>query len=132
MVQLSYNTTNSGNVRLDARSRVQVSSLFGAHVRARDFNGGELMPGAGRPESATLGGVWPLARLTTKVELTPAGGTPMTVTTSTWALPWPHLILLAAVVALLLAWRRTARRRRGNLNRLLEQARLEGRREAAA
>jgi hypothetical protein len=131
-VQLSYNTTNSGNVRLDARGRVEVSSLFGAHVRARDFNGGELMPAAGRPESATLGGVWPLGRLATTVKLTPAGGTPVTVTTSTWALPWPHLILLAVAVTLLLMWRRAARRRRRNLNQMLEEARLEGRREATA
>jgi hypothetical protein len=131
-VQLSYNTTNSGNVRLDARGRMAVSSLFGAHARARDFNGGELMPGAGRPESATLGGVWPLGRLATTVKLTPAGGTPVTVTTSTWALPWSHLILLAVVVALLLLWRRAARRRRRNLNQMLEEARLEGRREATA
>lgn len=131
-VRLSYTTTNSGNVRVDARAQMQVSSLFGAHVRARDLNGGELMPGAGRPESATVGGVWPLGRLASKVELTPAGGTPVTVSTATWAVPWPHLILLALVVALLLAGRRAARRRRRALTRMLEQARLEGRREASA
>lgn len=131
-VRLAYEAANTGNVRVGARGRVTASSLFGANARTRDVSLSELMPGGARTESATVGGVWPFGRLTTKVTLTPAGGAPTTVTTSAWALPWPQLVLLVAVVALLLAWRLTASRRRQRLNRMLEEARSQGRREATA
>jgi hypothetical protein len=139
-VHVSYAVANAGNVRVEARGRAEVDALFGAHTRARDVDGGELLPGGARPVDARVGGVWALGRLRTTVTLTPAvlgeagpaaAPAPTTVTVTTWALPWAQLLLAAAIVALALTLRRVRRLRRRRLERLLELAREEGRRSAA-
>lgn len=59
-VHVIYAVANTGNVRIEARGRADVSAgvaeLFGAHARARDVDGGELLPGGNRGVDARVGG----------------------------------------------------------------------------
>ncbi|WP_433380589.1 hypothetical protein ACQPZX_15580 [Actinoplanes sp. CA-142083] len=74
--------------------------------------------------------MWSLGRIRTTVTLTPAvlggapgvTGAPTPVTVTTWALPWPQLLLAAAIVAVALV----ARHRRRRFRRLLAEV-SEGR-----
>jgi len=123
-IHLSYTATNTGNVRVATGPRVEVSSLLS---RSRSLTGAELLPGGTHTATATVVGVWSLGRLRTTVTLTPAvlggapgvAGPPTSVTVTTWALPWPQLLLVAALVALALV----ARYRRRRFRRLLAEAR---------
>ncbi|MEV0566975.1 hypothetical protein [Dactylosporangium sp. NPDC050588] len=124
-VHIGYSTTNTGNVRVEPHARAEVSELFGANVRARDAGGGELLPGGARTDEATVHGVWALGRVRTAVTVTGAGP-PVTVAVSSWLMPWPQLLVVLTLVALVLAWRLLRRR----YDRLLERARQEGRRSA--
>ncbi|MBW6437012.1 DUF916 domain-containing protein [Actinoplanes hulinensis] len=120
-LHVAYTVANTGNVRAGIQGRV-------AGNRA-DL--GELLPGGSRTATAAAES-WPLGRIRTTLTLTPvvpgAAAEPHTVTVTTWALPWPQVLALAAVAVLILL----ARMRRARLKRLLEQARLEGRRSAGA
>ncbi|MEU8821916.1 hypothetical protein [Actinoplanes sp. NPDC048796] len=115
-VALSYTAANTGNVRLPVQGRAEAAALFATRTTATDL--GELLPGGITTASARVD-VWALGRVTTTVTL--SQGEPVTVTT--WFVPWPQLLVLAALAALVLLWR--WRRRR--LQRLLERARQEGR-----
>ncbi|WP_433060793.1 hypothetical protein [Dactylosporangium sp. CS-033363] len=113
-VHIGYSTTNTGNVHVTPHAEAEVSELFGANTRARPVGSGELLPGGSRADTAAVGGVWALGRVKTSVTVTDAGP-PVTVAVTSWLLPWPQLVVVAA---LLLLWR---------LHRLLlNRARLEG------
>jgi hypothetical protein len=138
-IHVTYTAANTGNVRVEARGRAEVTELFGAHVRSRDVGGEELLPGGDHTTDTRIGGVWASGRLRTTLTLTPSilgttgtgtAAAPTTVTVTTWAIPWAQLILTAAVVALALALRTAVRLRRRRLARMLELAREEGRRSA--
>ncbi|MFF5083750.1 hypothetical protein ACFY36_42440 [Actinoplanes sp. NPDC000266] len=121
-VTVSYTATNTGNVRLPVQARAEVSSLLGSRTSSTEL--GELLPGGTTSASAHVDGVWALGRVKTTVTL--SNSTPVTVTT--WVIPWPQLLVLVAAVALILLLRWNSRRREAALERLLEQARHEGRR----
>jgi hypothetical protein len=123
-LRVFYTVANTGNVRVDARARVNgVTTELG-----------ELLPGGSRAGATRVDGVWGLGRLRTTVELQPTvpgestARPSATVTVTSWAVPWPQLLVLAAAGLLLAAWR--LRRRR--LASMLARAREEGRRSATA
>jgi hypothetical protein len=123
-LRVFYAVANTGNVRVDARARVNgVTTELG-----------ELLPGGSRAGATRVDGVWGLGRLRTTVELQPTvpgestARPSATVTVTSWAVPWPQLLVLAAAGLLLGAWR--LRRRR--LASMLARAREEGRRSATA
>jgi hypothetical protein len=124
-VQVTYTATNTGNVRLDVPATAQVSSLIGA--RTAQAAAGELLPGGTREVSASIDGVWGIGRLRATVTLIPLGAPPTSATLTTWVIPWPQILVVAAAVLLVLA--RSLRRRR--LRSLLARAREEGRLSAA-
>lgn len=120
-IHVGYTVANTGNVRADAHAAVSVSELFGAHHRDGGAATGELLPGGTRPAGGLVRGVWGLGPVRAKILLSPAdpaGPTSMTV----WVVPWPQLIAVALLVALVLVLRVRSRRR---LARLMDQARQE-------
>ncbi|GAA0481701.1 hypothetical protein Ade02nite_57220 [Paractinoplanes deccanensis] len=120
-VTLTYAAANTGNVRLPVQARVSASSLLGHSTTTAEI--GELLPGGTTTASSRVEGVWGIGRVSTTVTL--SEGTP--VSAPTWVIPWPQLLVLAAAAALVLMLRWNSRRRRRHLERLLEQARQEGR-----
>ncbi|GIF23770.1 hypothetical protein BJ973_004381 [Actinoplanes tereljensis] len=124
-IRAAYTVANTGNVRADARTSVSVGELFGLHHRDGGATAGELLPGGNRPADARVHGVWGLGPVHTRILLTPAdpaGPTEVTV----WILPWPQLIAVVLLVALLFVLRATRRASRRRLARLLDDARREG------
>ncbi|GIM91912.1 COG1470 family protein [Paractinoplanes toevensis] len=124
-IHAGYTVANTGNVRADARTSLSVREFFGLHHRDGGAATGELLPGGNRPADARVHGVWGLGPVHTKILLTPAdpaGPTEVTV----WIVPWPQLIAVALLVALLFVLRTTRRASRRRLARLLDDARREG------
>ncbi|MEN3609870.1 hypothetical protein AAH979_10000 [Plantactinospora sp. ZYX-F-223] len=137
-VRVRYTTTNDGNVAVTGTSRVTTGELFGLLDHGTRADAEEMLPGGGRQVEVRVGGVWALGPLRTSVEVTPAvlGGPPTgaqlrpaSATVTVWTLPWPHLVLAAALGAVALAFRIVLRRRRRRLAELLARARDEGRAE---
>ncbi|MBB2943608.1 hypothetical protein FB565_003337 [Actinoplanes lutulentus] len=123
-VTVTYQVANTGNVRLDVEEKVRSSSLLGLASASSGVVASELLPDGHRTVSARVDGVWGLGPVTTTVDLTSAA--PATATVTTWTVPWPQLLLVAAVAALLAGSRALRRHRRQRLRDLLAQARLEG------
>lgn len=119
---VSYQVTNTGNTRLDVRSRIASTSTAV----------GELLPGGARTVTSRVDGVWAFGPLRATLTLTPAipgepaPRDPVSTTVTSWITPWPQLVALLAAAFLILAWR--LRRRR--LAIMLARAREEGRRSA--
>lgn len=151
-VRVTYEVTNDGNLRVAGDQTITASGPFGigASTLDRGVEGiKELIPGTSRSTAATIGGIWPVGPVTTEVVVTPAlvategeaGGAidvpaadlrPVTVTVTTWAIPWVHLLLLAVVALVVIGVRDNRRRRTQRLEALLARARAEGRAAAAA
>ncbi len=138
---VSYDVANEGNVRLGAEGEVSTSALFGLAGADRTAEPvGEVFPDGAQRSSVRIADVWPLGPVTTTITVTPtpvaedevdAALEPVTVTVTTWAVPWPQLLLIAIVVVLVVGVRDDRRRRRRRLDDLLAKARDEGRQQAA-
>lgn len=122
---VGYTLTNTGNTRLDPNVEVALGGPFGwARVTATD-DAPELLPGSSLQRTVEVAGVVPLVLLSADVTATSqvvsrtlAGAEPSTLdplvsqgAAATAAVPWTALAILA-VVALLVAWRVVAGRRR--------------------
>jgi hypothetical protein len=119
-VEVTYTVRNTGNVKLGARQRIDVTGLLGTHARA--VNPPDvplLLPDGSAQEKITVTGVLPTGRETATVTLTglalpadanPAAG-PWTASTHFWAFPWTLLLLLLLIAAGILGWRWRQRRR---------------------
>jgi hypothetical protein len=146
-VRVSYEVTNDGNLRVGADQSVSAAGPFGMGETTvdRGIEGvEELIPGTSRTTSLTIAGIWPLGPVTTEVVVTPvpvpvdeasaaapsvpaADLEPVTVRVTTWAIPWVHLLLLAAIALVVLGLRDNRKRRKARLEALLAKARAEGR-----
>ncbi|MHA7134036.1 WxL protein peptidoglycan domain-containing protein [Oerskovia turbata] len=150
-VRVSYEVTNDGNLRVGADQSISAAGPFGVGDTTveRGVEGvEELIPGTSRTTALTIAGIWPLGPVTTEVVVTPvpvqtdeasaaapsvpaADLTPVTVTVTTWAIPWVHLLLLAAAALVVIGLRDNRKRRKARLETLLAKARAEGRAAAA-
>lgn len=138
-ITLFYTLHNAGNVRLAVTAAVEYD---GRRISADENVDGvlvELLPGDTRELNVTLPEVWPLGAVGLPLEasysaIAPDGGTtPSDVIIDevvVWALPWPQLIVVAAVVLLVLGLFGGRIRRGRALTRLMDEAREAGRREA--
>ncbi|WP_137844768.1 hypothetical protein [Microbacterium sp. 2FI] len=137
-VVLAYDLENSGNVRLE----VATGTEWGGAAIADDGEGAaptELLPGDRRTAQLRVPDVWPLGLialpLVVEQSIVMPDGTLLRMdaveqTVWIWAIPWPQLVCVVALglVALGLLWGR--RRRAAELERLVADARAQGRREA--
>ncbi|MFB8227687.1 WxL protein peptidoglycan domain-containing protein [Cellulosimicrobium sp. NPDC055967] len=138
---VSYDVTNDGNVRLGADGDVATSGFFG--LLSTDGSATqipEVLPGGSQRSRVETPNVWPLGPVRSTITVTPtvvdddqvdAPLDPVTVTVTTWAIPWPQLLLVAIVVVLVVGVRDDRRRRRQRLEAMLAKARDEGRQQAS-
>ncbi|MGW6004797.1 WxL protein peptidoglycan domain-containing protein [Oerskovia enterophila] len=148
-VRVAYDVTNDGNLRVGAEQQAHVTGPFGIGdtVIDRGTEGvEELIPGTSRSTALAVAGIWPVGPVTTEVTVTPApvstGGAvdvpveaplePVTVTVTTWAIPWVQILLLAAAAVLVIGLRDNRKRKKQRLEALLAKARAEGRAAAGS
>ncbi len=138
-MRVRYTTANDGSVAVTGTGRATTAELFGAIAHDTRTEISQLLPGGSREVELRIDGVWALGRLQTTVTLTPevlaadqAGVQlrPASATVAGWTLPWPQLLLAAALLALGFTLRALNRRRRHQLARMLALARDEGRAQA--
>lgn len=137
-VSVTFDVVNEGNTRLFVDG---TAAAGGAEVSIlTDDKKHEVLPGDTRTLTVVVDGVWPWfavpVEITAVPEMVAMDGTtaeldPVVASALAWAIPWPQLLLLAGAVLLLGAvfWGRRQSRRR--LERMLAEARDEGRRAAA-
>lgn len=139
---VAFTIENTGNVKLDARG---VLDFAGQQVTfpAEQERQQVLLPGESRSFSFTVGDVWPLVALSGEVQVAPhavplSGDVvevePATASVFAWAIPWPHLLLIAGIVLVVAAlfWNRGRTRRRVDamIEDAVKRAREEGRSES--
>jgi hypothetical protein len=116
---VTYTLRNVGNVRLGASQVVHVSGLLGGSKSAVPADIVQLLPGGSANVSVVLHGVWPMVLLRPTVTITPSAFPgdvdpslkKVTARTSTWAVPWAVLGIIA-IVAAALWWRHRVKQQR--------------------
>lgn len=141
-VAVAFTVENTGNARLDAIGTLHLAGqdiAFPSEGERRQ----ELLPGESRSFAIVVDEVWPLFAVTGDIHVAPTavaldGGTfsiePENVPLFVWAVPWPHLLLVAGVTLILLAllWNRIRSRRRmeGLIEKAVELGRAQAREES--
>lgn len=136
--QVTFTVVNTGNARLLVAGAATAAGKEVAFPGPEEIDQ-ELMPGDERTFTVTVNDVWPSVFVPASLDVTPvvAGegeGTPVAAATADagfWAVPWPQLIALAGIGLLIGSSLWGRRRSKTRLEHLLEEAREEGRREAA-
>lgn len=136
-VSLGYTLTNAGNVRMSVGA--------GVFWAGREFRGGtdgeatELLPADEREGTVRIPGVWPLGIVTLPLVIEQSvvmpDGTvqelaPLTRSITVWAMPWPQLIVAAAIALVFVGLLFRRRRHAASVAKRIDDARAEGRREA--
>jgi hypothetical protein len=135
---LTVDLENTGNVRLSVDPSTMVNDARWPAAGTEESRILELLPGDRRAVTIHVPNVWPLGVLTMPLTVSqgviaPDGSTqtlnPVQEIVTLWAIPWPQLTILIALVLLFagLFWGR--KRRKKELIRLVEEAREAGRRE---
>lgn len=119
-VRISYVLANTGNVDLAlGTEKVALSGLLGGSEQALLGKVPLVIPGASLSESVVIARVWPQFLVRTSVSVPPlalTGGietplTPVSASSSVWAVPWTPLAVVVLVLASFgLAFRLRARR----------------------
>jgi hypothetical protein len=143
--KVTYEVANTGNEALAASQVVGVKSAFGTLATTRPHPIVNLVPGQTLRVTAELKGipaVGPIDAHLTLAPVSPKGLTtdltakstsavaPVQNSASTWAIPWPQILLLAILLAVIWLWRRRRRRRGSRLDAAVAAALEQGRREA--
>ncbi|MEE6295382.1 COG1470 family protein [Georgenia wangjunii] len=135
---VTFEVVNEGNTRLLAEGTV---SAGGQNVEfpLEGENRQELLPGDTREMSFRVDGVWPLFAVPVAVSFAPEvvtadGATstlePVVAETTVWAIPWPHLGIVAGIALIVIAIMSGRTRSRRKLDALLAEAREQGRKSA--
>ncbi|MFG6503383.1 hypothetical protein [Microbacterium sp. P05] len=125
-VAVTYTASNTGNATLGVRDRV--GDAASEH--------GNLLPGETRAITVEPVDAWPLGLLFLgftvegSVADDAASAAPFTDTLVLWAVPWLHLLAALGILLILLAILTGRRRTRQRMQRLLDEAREAGRRDA--
>lgn len=108
---VTWEVTNTGNVRLTPTTVLKVKGLFGRTIRtlpAEELP--ELLPGSNFVRSAVVTGLPPLEKLTAELTVT-TDEVEVVGTSSYWAIPWRFMVLVVALLLAAFGWRRLRRRR---------------------
>lgn len=124
---VSYTVANTGNVRLGADQKIMTRGLLGITGTESTLNVmPELLPGNSLRFTVEISGVWPGFLTETRAEVTPLAvrpgdvidSDPVSGITTTWTIPWSHLVivlLLVGVILIVVMIRRARRRRLAGL-----------------
>ncbi|WP_159703293.1 DUF916 domain-containing protein [Arthrobacter sp. 18067] len=135
---LTVDLENTGNVRLSVDPSAMVNDARWPAAGTDEARSLELLPGDRRTVSIHVPNVWPLGIMTLPLMVSqgviaPDGSTqpvdPVQESVALWAIPWPQLAILVALLLLFAGLFRGRRRRQKELVRLVEEAREAGRRE---
>jgi hypothetical protein len=138
---VAFTLVNSGNTRLTVRGSLDVGGPSAKWPAEGEVIG--LMPGESREVAVNVRRVWPLFRVTADivaeptVELSAGGDKPpeaasATAKASAWALPVPHMIVLAVIALAVMAALRARRATQRKLREAVAAAAAQGRAEALA
>lgn len=136
---LTVDLENTGNVRLSVDPSTMVNDARWPAAGTEEARTLELLPGDRRTVSIHVPQVWPLGMMTLPVTVSqgviaPDGTTqsldPVQESVTLWAIPWPQLAVLVALLLLFAGLFLGRKRRKKELVRLVEEAREAGRREA--
>ncbi len=136
---LTVDLENTGNVRLSVDPSTMMNDARWPAAGTDEARTLELLPGDRRTVSIHVPQVWPLGMMTLPVTVSqgviaPDGATqaldPVRESVTLWAIPWPQLAVLVALLLLFAGLFRGRKRRKKELVRLVEEAREAGRREA--
>lgn len=135
-VNVAYQVTNPGNIRLQAHVKITVKGMFGntlATLIPKDL--AELLPGQSATYHATLRHIFPAGPLTVTVALEPFPDPTQPVGQAvpssskdgfTWAMPWLLILLIVLVLAAGAgAWLLRRRKMLERLDEAMELARAE-------
>jgi hypothetical protein len=123
---ITYTAENAGNTQL------RLADEIGGAGTER----GDLLPGEQRTVTIEPLSVWPVGLVTVDVIVhgtVPSDGAevaPVRTSIVVWAIPWPHLLMLAGILLIVAAVFFGRRRSKARIERLLEAARADGRTEA--
>ena len=117
---VSWTVTNDGNVRVGADRHVEVAGPVGGALASSDPTRlASLLPGDSVHESAVFDGVLAPVRLTTTVDAKPVvlegsvlSQTDGVTSTSSWAISWSGVLLVALIIGLVTLFVLRLRRRR--------------------
>jgi hypothetical protein len=125
-LSIRYTAENAGNTQLS----------FDEKTAGTVTERGDLFPGERREVVVEPSRVWPFGLISAEVVVHASVPTddalavaPVTETVMVWAVPWVQLAVLAVAAAIVLAMIVARRRRKASIDRLIEEARAEGRRE---
>lgn len=130
---------NKGNVRLRVGATAENGIQAGPVAENEESPKTELLPGEKRTLSIGVPDVWPLGSMSVPVtvsqEVVAINGTldsldPVVHNVSLWAMPWPQLIIIFALLLMAFGAFWGQRHRKKQLQLLVEQARELGRSEA--
>jgi hypothetical protein len=112
--KIVYTLTNTGDIRLAPIANLELAGLFGlgsSSLPERQIP--ELLPGGSIEIAETVQDVRPWVRLAAELEVrADEAAVVVTASVTHWAVPWPSVIALGAVVLALVIWRLVARRRK--------------------
>ena len=137
--ELTVVLENTGNVRLSADVSTAVDGARAPAAGTDEARPIELMPGDRRTLHLASRNVWPLGILTVPLRVAqgvvaPDGSItaldPVVQDVMVWAIPWPQLVVLLALLLLIYGFLWGRRRRNTQLLLLVKEAREAGRREA--
>ena len=139
-VTATVEVTNTGNTRLAIAGTASAGTGKTTFPAVAEQTG-ELLPGDTQQVMLAIDGSWPTfyvpGELIVAPEVAVLDGTSaavdeVSISFGTWAIPWPQLLVLLALVLLFVALTGNRRRGRRHLELLLHQAREEGRRSATS
>lgn len=138
-VTATFELANVGNTRISAEGNVTAGTGEAGFPGESDQIG-ELLPGDTRQATVTIDGTWPTFFAPGELVVTPTaaaldGTAPeadkVAVDLGVWAMPWPQLLVIVALALIIIALTWNRRRGRRRMDAMLQQARDEGKREAA-
>jgi hypothetical protein len=138
---VTLDLVNDGNTRLSVSGTVSAAGTVTAFGEPETGERIELLPGDHRTITATLDDVWPTVRVPVDIladidtatadgDWSPLPDSPVSTSTTAWAVPWPQLTILVGLALIVVAFGFQRRRRHTHLQTMLDKAREEGRNEA--
>lgn len=109
---ITYEVTNTGNVRLQGKATLRINGLFGRSIKEfAPVDLPELLPKGSTVIQAQVDSLPIVDHVTAEVTVT-APGVKTVRSKAFWAIPWLEVLIILVAVGLVIGWRRYRRWRR--------------------